>query len=566
MIKSFLRKFGSVAKNVRRPQITMPLLTLAVIGGWLLYTAAPAVLSYDIISKDQNLLSNPSFEQWQGGLKEWDVSYPENARVEVQAVEGFVDGSGLRIDILDYKTGNVVLYSPSIKVSPNSEYFFKTFYETDSRLDLMVVSTKTDGTIKQEILKNYPDYDYPWSSMGSLINTSADTVSVQIAISFSSVGYAEFDSAFMVFNRSLESKTDLKGPNLLDNATWTFNQSGVFASASSEQAGIRTIKLENHTIGNAAWIPQSVSVQPNELYKLRMQYSSTVPAEIGVDYEFADGTFSYRPIRQILPVSGLTALEIPLEIPKNVVRMQPSIQLATSGELQTGEFTLIRVAGPATFDASRVSITFDDGWLSSFTNGEHLLEEFGYKGTFYINPGAVNTEGFMTTPMLKNLIEKGHQLGSHTEDHIDLTSYSPDSIIKQLDEANTALKALGITDVDFASPYGKIDQRVLPYVMDRSLTHRGTEIGVNTKQNYDGSNLMGLFVRDTTTDDELRRMIQQAQDSNGWLILIYHQIEATQSPFIVDTPTLRRHLQILKESNIRVQTVRQAASELQAQR
>lgn len=552
-------------KNLRRPQITMPLLTLAVVAGWITYTSASAVLSYDTITESQNLLTNPSFEQWQGGLKNWEVTYPESATVEVQQVEGFVDGSGLRIDILEYKDNAVVLYSPSVTVSPNTEYFFKTFYETDSRLDLMLISTKTDGTITHEVLKNYPDYDYPWSSMGSLIRIPAGVTSVRVAIAFSSVGYAEFDSAFMVKNRTYEDMPD-SAPNLLENTAWTFNQSGVFASAHSNSGDIRSIKLENHTIGNAAWMPQSVAVQPNELYSLSIQYYATVPVEVGVDYEFADGTYSYRPMRQILPVPGMSELKLPIEIPKNAIRMQTSVQLASSGELETGDFKLTKIAASATFDKPRVSITFDDGWLSSYTNGEHLLEEFGYKGTFYINPGAINTEGFMTTPMLKNLIEKGHQLGSHTEDHIDLTSYSPESIIKQLDQANKALSDLGITEVDFASPYGKIDQRVLPYVMERSLTHRGTEVAVNTKQNYNPSELMGLFVRNTTTDDELKRMIQQAQDSNGWLILIYHQIEATPSPFIVDTPTLRRHLQILKDAGVEVQTVRQAARELQAQR
>lgn len=559
-----IRPLSTLLRTLKRPQITMPLLTLGVIVGWLLYTVVPAALSYDTIDTEQNLLANPSFEQWQGDVKEWEVKYPDTANVQVEEVGGFVDGSGLRLDILEYKDSNVVLYSPTVTVSPNSAYFFKTFYETDTHLDLMLVSTQTDGTTEQRVLKHYPDYDYPWSSMGSLIHTDNNDVSIRIAISFSSVGYAEFDSAFLV-KSDASSPASLPGTNLLESTAWTLNQSEDYSGSSSDQNGVRTISLQNSTSGNTAWLPNAITVLPNELYSLAIRYSSTVPVEIGVDYTFVDGSTEYRSTQQLLPVAGITTYELSLEIPKNATSIQPSVQISSRGTLQTGDFTLVKLANPATFDTPRASITFDDGWLSSFTNGEHVLEEFGYKGTFYLNPGALNTENFMTTAMVVELIAKGHQLGSHTEDHIDLTSYSPDSIIKQLDDANSALRKLGIQDIDFASPYGKIDQRVLPYVMKRSLTHRGTDIGVNTKQNYNPSQLMGLFVRNTTTDDELRRMIQQAQDSNGWLILIYHQIESSQSPFIVDTQTLRRHLQILKESGVKVETVRKAAGELQAQ-
>jgi len=163
MIKTILRKL----KVVRRPQISMPLLTFAIIAGWMLYTIAPAALSYDTIRAEQNLLSNPSFEQWEGNTpKDWVISHPDSASAETLRVEGFIDGSGLRLDIVDYKGGNIVLTSPNVKVDTNTEYFFKSFYETDTFLDLMLITTNQDGSTDQKILRNYPDYDYPWSSMG----------------------------------------------------------------------------------------------------------------------------------------------------------------------------------------------------------------------------------------------------------------------------------------------------------------------------------------------------------------------------------------------------------------
>jgi hypothetical protein len=117
------------------------------------------------------------------------------------------------------------------------------------------------------------------------------------------------------------------------------------------------------------------------------------------------------------------------------------------------------------------------------------------------------------------------------------------------------LKKRGIESADFASPYGKYDNNVLSYVMSLSNSHRGTEFGINTKQNFDKTNLRALFVRKETTDTELRRALDMAKRSNGWLILIYHKIEASDSEFDVDRETFKRQMEIVKKSGIQVNTV-----------
>lgn len=541
----------------------MPLLSAFLIAAWLSYTAVPAALSFDIVSPQDNLLTNGSFEEWTDATPTgWEVHAAGNSSHKIRQTDGFIDGHGFGVDVRDYQNGSVIIYSPSVSVAAQSSYFFKSFYFTNIATDLLVETTNTDGTKERELLRHYPDYDYPWSSMGSLIHTDADDVSVRIAIVLANNGSIDFDNAFVIKESAMPAQAVL-GANLIANSEWTVTQSDQLTAFTSIVDNRTVVNVTDHRRGNAAWIPTATDVQQHELYHFSASYRSDTIVEIGVDYEFADGSYAYHYIQELQPLHELTHVTIPLEVPAGAVRMQPSIQITDNGTLEATDYALTKQKDAATFDAPRISITFDDGWLSSHTNGTRVLDEFGYSGTYYINPSVINTPNFMTSDILRDLLEGGHQIGSHTNTHIDLTSFSLSSVAHELDTANSAIRDLGISDIDFASPYGKHDQRVLPEVMDRSLTHRGTDVGVNTKQNFDADNLKGLFIRRDTTDRELRDMIRQAQESNGWLILIYHQVESTNNPFTVDEDTFRRHMQIVAESGIDVQTVRQSMQSLQ---
>jgi peptidoglycan/xylan/chitin deacetylase (PgdA/CDA1 family) len=63
-----------------------------------------------------------------------------------------------------------------------------------------------------------------------------------------------------------------------------------------------------------------------------------------------------------------------------------------------------------------VALTFDDGGASA----EHvarLLEEYGWRGHFFVTTGRVGSQGFLTPPELVELTSRGHTIGSHSHTH-----------------------------------------------------------------------------------------------------------------------------------------------------
>jgi len=77
-----------------------------------------------------------------------------------------------------------------------------------------------------------------------------------------------------------------------------------------------------------------------------------------------------------------------------------------------------------------VSLTFDDGLPSQLDLGVPLLEEFGFKGTFYINPRGGNEDFFMKWREIAN---RGHEIGNHSATHPCSCNFSGDPYCKGLE-------------------------------------------------------------------------------------------------------------------------------------
>ncbi|MEP0859985.1 MAG: polysaccharide deacetylase family protein [Ignavibacterium sp.] len=77
--------------------------------------------------------------------------------------------------------------------------------------------------------------------------------------------------------------------------------------------------------------------------------------------------------------------------------------------------------------SSAFSFSFDDGLKSHFINVRPILNQFNFKGTFYLLPPYLTeTEPtiwrYGTWPMFQTLASEGHEIGSHTLNHLYLTN------------------------------------------------------------------------------------------------------------------------------------------------
>ena len=83
-----------------------------------------------------------------------------------------------------------------------------------------------------------------------------------------------------------------------------------------------------------------------------------------------------------------------------------------------------------------VSVTFDDGLLSQFTKAVPLLNTRNLKGTFFVTTSP-NQE--VTWAQWRQLAEQGHEIGSHSVNHRNLTQLSEADMRYELSESQRTI-------------------------------------------------------------------------------------------------------------------------------
>ncbi|MFY9635312.1 MAG: polysaccharide deacetylase family protein, partial [Cellulosimicrobium cellulans] len=195
--------------------------------------------------------------------------------------------------------------------------------------------------------------------------------------------------------------------------------------------------------------------------------------------------------------------------------------------------------------------------------------------TQYVNPSSIETQNFMTAAQVQQMTDAGHEFASHSYNHVDLTAISADRLHDEMRQSDEALAAAGFGTNNLAPPYGRSDPQVDWYASKYFDIVRGTEDGINTRQNLEPHDLKVFYVTDETTPEILAEALAETSRMNGWLILVYHQIAAPDSTgtqqngtiaadrSTITSDALAAQLKLIRQSGIEVQTVASAYQQLQ---
>ncbi|CAE6463327.1 unnamed protein product [Rhizoctonia solani] len=119
-----------------------------------------------------------------------------------------------------------------------------------------------------------------------------------------------------------------------------------------------------------------------------------------------------------------------------------------------------------------VAITFDDGPYNWTTELVDLLDSYGAKGTFFVNGnnyGCIYSED--NARRLKYLVEKGHQVASHTWAHAHLPQLTGDALNAEFAKTNNAItKITGRTPAFMRPPYGEYNDEVVEKAANNGQT------------------------------------------------------------------------------------------------
>jgi len=112
-----------------------------------------------------------------------------------------------------------------------------------------------------------------------------------------------------------------------------------------------------------------------------------------------------------------------------------------------------------------VLITFDDGDMDVYQNAFPILKKYGFTATFYVVNNYIGGKDMVTINELADLIQNGWEIGSHSNNHLSLTSKSVD-INAEIHNSKVELQnKLGVTINSFAYPFGEIN----PEVVNRTI-------------------------------------------------------------------------------------------------
>jgi len=122
-------------------------------------------------------------------------------------------------------------------------------------------------------------------------------------------------------------------------------------------------------------------------------------------------------------------------------------------------------------------ITFDDGYLNNYQNALKILLRFKYTATCYIvsnNIGGINhwdlekgvtPKRMMNELEIKNWINKGMEIGSHSLSHVHLTSCNSKALYQEVMTSRSILEEKFNVRVDhFCYPYGDTSKEIVNLV------------------------------------------------------------------------------------------------------
>lgn len=155
-----------------------------------------------------------------------------------------------------------------------------------------------------------------------------------------------------------------------------------------------------------------------------------------------------------------------------------------------------------------VAITFDDANESDCQITVSILNEFGFKATFFLPADNVMDEKRMHKYLL--LVEKGHCIGPHGVTHRYLTDLNPQEQINEIERSKAFIEEKTELNVDyFALPGGKYSQETIKIAKKAGLkglltTHFGF---VDLKS---PSFLLNRYtVKNRTSFEKFQKVLQQ---------------------------------------------------------
>ncbi|THJ67356.1 hypothetical protein E8P82_04410 [Arthrobacter echini] len=612
------RRRGVLLRVLLNPLVVVAVVVAVITAGWVLYTDGTGSVAQSRPGGNLFPAIDPSAEPTtsasgdptapEDGVGGWTVDHSGDSRASLALVDGQVSDTALQLDVTAYGSGDVTLTSPRVEVEPDTTYLFKAFTTSAADFTLLVRVHHADGRTTLEELPSAIERpgDAPFT-VSDAFRGAETTTAVEYVFRLTSKAGLRVEGAYLEAAEDvLVPPAATTEPNLIPDPrftdvrltdaqvpgaeitgaepaqphAWTPYASGRLRAESGrstdDDGSFLWTRITDYQDGEAKWQYEPVPVSVDRAFEFGATYRSEREVDVVAEFELADGGRSFLNLTTVQPAGEWTTISTRFQVPAGATTVM--VTLVSHGDGTTGvrDYSLVDVTapGPLRWDEPMVSITFDDGWQSVYDRALPLLDQHGFRSTQYVNPSSLETPNFMTGAEVRELHEAGHEIASHSYEHVDLTSIGADRLDEEMRRSKEVLTSAGLGTDDLAVPYGRSDPQVDWYATRYFGLVRGTDDGINTAQNLEPHNLKVFYVTDETTTAELNEALAATSRVNGWLILVYHQIATPDATGIeentiasdrspITSDVFAEQLQLIDDSGIEVQPVARAFDLLQ---
>ena len=550
------------------------------------YGLAPAV---EVAPSGDNLIANPSAEIASAGspagwsFNQWgDISAA--ASYETTGQHGV---RSLKASVTRYTSGDAKWYFAPVAVEASTAYTFTDYYKaTVSSMVFAQIETTSGAYSYIELGVNTAASD--WTKSTHAFTTPSGAKKVTIFHVIASVGELTVD------NYSLTKGTPPPAPitGVINNPSFeTANPSNAALPAGWEPSGWGTntrtftyvngatnahsgtraarVNVTSYTDGDAKWYFAPVQLAAGVDYEYSDWYKSNVDSRVVLEVTKQDGSIAYIE----LPIATKTGTSWKqykgtFTMPADGVKVSVYHMLSRVGTL-TIDDVAFNTYTPQGFARGLVTLTFDDGWEDNISTAFPIMDSFGYKSNqFYATQFIQNSElgrSYAETTV-RAIRDQGHEMGSHTITHPDLTTLTTTQLNNELSQSKNYLQTLyGQPVTYFASPYGAYNTQVLNRIGAYYTLHRTVDAGYNSRDNFNVMQLKVQNVLSNTTAAEVASWVQKAAQDRTWLILVYHRVANDPGPYDTTPALFTQHLTSIRDAGVPVVKISQALAELQPQ-
>lgn len=131
-----------------------------------------------------------------------------------------------------------------------------------------------------------------------------------------------------------------------------------------------------------------------------------------------------------------------------------------------------------------VILSFDDGYEDNYRVVLPMLEERGMKAVFYMVTNDIGQPGYLTWDNLFDMERRGMEIGSHTANHLPLTTLTPAQQRDELRLSKLTLEWKGMKTIySFSYPNGAYDDSIVAMLAEEDyLTAVTGEAGLNNTE------------------------------------------------------------------------------------